>query len=129
MVPPAGPGDFSRECRIGDSAAVVNVRTGTLCTGNSSTSDFAATNGIANTMQTELMARTRGGGDRAELYMAGDLDLVVSFPRMKESHRRPGALTFLSLRGTIMRTGCRSLGRRRRVRHEVNKAMIISCAA
>jgi pimeloyl-ACP methyl ester carboxylesterase len=56
------------------------------------------------------------------LYMAGDLDLVVSFPRMKEVIADL-ARYIPQLRGTIMLPGCGHWTQQERA-HEVNKAII-----
>jgi pimeloyl-ACP methyl ester carboxylesterase len=56
------------------------------------------------------------------LYMAGDLDLVVSFPRMKEVIADL-ARYIPQLRGTIMLPGCGHWTQQERA-NEVNKAMI-----
>jgi pimeloyl-ACP methyl ester carboxylesterase len=56
------------------------------------------------------------------LYMAGDLDLVVSFPRMKEVIADL-ARYIPQLRGTIMLPGCGHWTQQERA-DEVNKAMI-----
>jgi pimeloyl-ACP methyl ester carboxylesterase len=56
------------------------------------------------------------------LYMAGDLDLVVSFPRMKEVIADL-ARYIPQLRGTIMLPGCGHWTQQERAK-EVNEAMI-----
>jgi pimeloyl-ACP methyl ester carboxylesterase len=56
------------------------------------------------------------------LYMAGDLDLVVSFPRMKEVIADL-ARYIPQLRGTIMLPGCGHWTQQERA-PEVNKAII-----
>jgi pimeloyl-ACP methyl ester carboxylesterase len=56
------------------------------------------------------------------LYMAGDLDLVVSFPRMKEVIADL-ARYIPQLRGTIMLPGCGHWTQQERA-PEVNEAMI-----
>jgi pimeloyl-ACP methyl ester carboxylesterase len=56
------------------------------------------------------------------LYMAGDLDLVVSFPRMKEVIADL-ARYIPQLRGTIMLPGCGHWTQQERAA-EVNKAIV-----
>ncbi|HEY0801167.1 MAG TPA: alpha/beta hydrolase [Steroidobacteraceae bacterium] len=71
----------------------------------------------------ELMAPYAGAPITVPaLYMAGDLDLVVSFPRMKEVIADL-ARFIPNLRGTIMLPGCGHWTQQERP-HEVNKAMI-----
>jgi pimeloyl-ACP methyl ester carboxylesterase len=71
----------------------------------------------------ELMAPYAGASVTVPaLYMAGDLDLVVSFPRMKEVIADL-ARYVPQLRGTIMLPGCGHWTQQERP-NEVNKAMI-----
>jgi pimeloyl-ACP methyl ester carboxylesterase len=71
----------------------------------------------------ELMAPYAGASVSVPaLYMAGDLDLVVSFPRMKEVIADL-ARYIPQLRGTIMLPGCGHWTQQERAR-EVNEAMI-----
>jgi len=71
----------------------------------------------------ELMAPYAGASVTVPaLYMAGDLDLVVSFPRMKEVIADL-ARYIPQLRGTIMLPGCGHWTQQERAR-EVNQAMI-----
>jgi pimeloyl-ACP methyl ester carboxylesterase len=71
----------------------------------------------------ELMAPYAGASVTVPaLYMAGDLDLVVSFPRMKEVIADL-ARYIPQLRGTIMLPGCGHWTQQERP-NEVNKAMI-----
>jgi len=71
----------------------------------------------------ELMAPYAGAAVSVPaLYMAGDLDLVVSFPRMKEVIADL-ARYIPQLRGTIMLPGCGHWTQQERAR-EVNEAMI-----
>jgi pimeloyl-ACP methyl ester carboxylesterase len=71
----------------------------------------------------ELMAPYAGASVTVPaLYMAGDLDLVVAFPRMKEVIADL-ARYIPQLRGTIMLSGCGHWTQQERA-GEVNKAMI-----
>jgi pimeloyl-ACP methyl ester carboxylesterase len=71
----------------------------------------------------ELMAPYAGASVTVPaLYMAGDLDLVVSFPRMKEVIADL-ARDIPQLRGTIMLQGCGHWTQQERAA-EVNKALI-----
>jgi pimeloyl-ACP methyl ester carboxylesterase len=71
----------------------------------------------------ELMAPYAGAPITVPaLYMAGDLDLVVAFPRMKEVIADLARYIPL-LRGTIMLSGCGHWTQQERA-NEVNKAMI-----
>ncbi|HEY0748620.1 MAG TPA: alpha/beta hydrolase [Steroidobacteraceae bacterium] len=71
----------------------------------------------------ELMAPYAGASVSVPaLYMAGDLDLVVSFPRMKEVIADL-ARYIPQLRGTIMLPGCGHWTQQERAQ-EVNKAII-----
>lgn len=71
----------------------------------------------------ELMAPYAGASVTVPaLYMAGDLDLVVAFPRMKEVIADL-ARYIPQLRGTIMLPGCGHWTQQERA-SEVNKAMI-----
>jgi len=71
----------------------------------------------------ELMAPYAGASVTVPaLYMAGDLDLVVSFPRMKEVIADL-ARYIPQLRGTIMLPGCGHWTQQERA-GEVNKALI-----
>jgi pimeloyl-ACP methyl ester carboxylesterase len=71
----------------------------------------------------ELMAPYAGAAVTVPaLYMAGDLDLVVSFPRMKEVIADL-ARYIPQLRGTIMLPGCGHWTQQERS-NEVNKALI-----
>jgi pimeloyl-ACP methyl ester carboxylesterase len=71
----------------------------------------------------ELMAPYAGAAVTVPaLYMAGDLDLVVSFPRMKEVIADL-ARYIPQLRGTIMLPGCGHWTQQERA-SEVNKALI-----
>jgi pimeloyl-ACP methyl ester carboxylesterase len=71
----------------------------------------------------ELMAPYAGASVTVPaLYMAGDLDLVVSFPRMKEVIADL-ARYIPQLRGTIMLPGCGHWTQQERAR-EVNQALI-----
>jgi pimeloyl-ACP methyl ester carboxylesterase len=71
----------------------------------------------------ELMAPYAGASIAVPaLYMAGELDLVVAFPRMKEVIADLGRF-IPQLRGTIMLPGCGHWTQQERA-GEVNKAMI-----